>query len=433
MRRRPRSSVPGVSIPSTATLGRAISSRRNRTRDHIHTVSHSQIHPRTRNHSSRLLAVQNQQRPAASSSASSSSPASARFYSALSSLIESAAKESRDTAIMASQSFSVPWDRVKLWVEEQEKAEQQGKSLAKPQLAALSHLVDFLEPEPVITGQDYVSVLMQHIQHGKHPPHTPPTYQDVGFEVPVKGNFHWRWRTTCSLPSVSHKVFPCEGYGIPQGGQPPLFATKKASKQYAAKYALAYRQAHNSSSSNLTSGGASLKSAVSPKPADPPKLTDPHVFKSPKSSDSSLIVDSSVATTSGDTGGASLTPPSPIVEQTAKNEPVAELQSGLITPDDGETKNGETSSIQSRLVDVANRIKFGTPSYKYELYDVGQYAGSVVFQNGFLPPDVGHVKGAISKNAAKEQVAEQALKYLEVELMKRQGFTSDLLKERPTS
>lgn len=157
MRRQPRPPSSGVSFPSPVTLGRrALSSRRNRTRSRTqqHVVNHSQIHTRTRNNNnnnSRLIAAA-QQRPSASSSA--------RFYSALSSLIESTAKESRDNIIMAAQSCPVPWARIKLWIEAQEKAEQQGNPLTKPQLQALSHLVSFVEgPEPDISAQDHVSLL----------------------------------------------------------------------------------------------------------------------------------------------------------------------------------------------------------------------------------------------------------------------------------
>lgn len=155
MRRQPRPPLSGVSFPSPATLGRrALSSRRNRTRNRTqqHVVNHNQIHTRTRNNSNSRLIAAAQQRPSASSSA--------RFYSALSSLIESTAKESRDNIIMAAQSCPVPWARIKLWIEAQEKAEQQGNPLTKPQLQALSHLVSFVEgPEPDISAQDHVSLL----------------------------------------------------------------------------------------------------------------------------------------------------------------------------------------------------------------------------------------------------------------------------------
>ena len=69
---------------------------------------------------------------------------------------------------MAAQKLSVPWDRLKAWIAEQESAEQQGRdTMARPQLAALSHIVDFVEPEPDVSGRDYVSLLMR-----EHPPPT---------------------------------------------------------------------------------------------------------------------------------------------------------------------------------------------------------------------------------------------------------------------
>ncbi|KAK0766760.1 hypothetical protein N5P37_000488 [Trichoderma harzianum] len=431
MRRQPRPPLSGVSFPSPATLGRrALSSRRNRTRNRTqqHVVNHSQIHTRARNNNNSRPIAAAQQRPSASSSA--------RFYSALSSLIESTAKESRDNIIMAAQSCPVPWARIKLWIEAQEKAEQQGNPLTKPQLQALSHLVSFVEgPEPDISAQDHVSLLTQHIQfhHKKDASSHLPTYEDVGLEVPISGNFHWRWRTTCSLPSASHMIFPCEGHGVSQGQQPPLFATKKASKQYAAMHALAYLRAMRpppaaivapapASTSNRVSGGVSLKSATPP------------VSKSPKASDSSL------AMPPGDAGGAPLAPPPPSAEITAQDKPTAtvEPQSASATAD-GEFYTGDLPSLLEQVAEVAKRLTFGVP--KYEIVEdpnkPGSFKGKPVFVNGGrMPDDIGHVTGAMSKNVAKLLIAEQLNEYFTAELKRRDGifrsFTATPV-ENPTS
>ncbi|KAL7789262.1 hypothetical protein V8C43DRAFT_103684 [Trichoderma afarasin] len=422
MRRQPRPPLSGVSFPSPATLGRrALSSRRNRTRTRAqhHVVNHSQIHPRTRNNNNSRLIAAAQQRPSASSSA--------RFYSALSSLIESTAKESRDNIIMAAQSCPVPWARIKLWIEAQEKAEQQGNPLTKPQLQALSHLVSFVEgPEPDVSAQDHVSLLTQHIQfrHKKDFSSHLPTYEDVGLEVPINGNFHWRWRTTCSLPSASHMIFPCEGHGVSQGQQPPLFATKKASKQYAAMHALAYLLAMRpppaaivapapapapAPTSNRVSGGVSLKSATPP------------VSKSPKASDSSL------AMPPGDAGGAPLAPPPPpSAEITAQDKPTATVEpQGASATANGEFYTGDLPSLLEQVAEGAKRLSFGVP--KYEIVEdpnkPGSFKGKPVFVNGGrMPDDIGHVTGAISSKVARLLIAEQLNEYFMAELKRRDGI-----------
>ncbi|KAH0494264.1 hypothetical protein TgHK011_000890 [Trichoderma gracile] len=195
MRRPPRPRISGPSLQSaSATASRirtanisgtsAITSRRSRAR--------------TRSHSSRLLAQKHRR---------SSPSSSSRFYSDLASLIESAAQESSSiigisrapqAKAMSAQGLSVPWDRLKQWIAEQESAEQQGLKppMTKPQLAALSHIVKFVDPEPDVSDQDYVSLLMQYTQAKRYPA---PSFTDQGLDVPVEGNFVIRWRTTCHL------------------------------------------------------------------------------------------------------------------------------------------------------------------------------------------------------------------------------------------
>lgn len=62
----------------------------------------------------------------------------------------------------------VPWGRLKAWIEAQEQAEQSGYNSSPPskaQIAAVSHVVDFMD-EPELTVEtigklDYVSELMR--------------------------------------------------------------------------------------------------------------------------------------------------------------------------------------------------------------------------------------------------------------------------------
>ncbi|KAL6698752.1 hypothetical protein J3F84DRAFT_363880 [Trichoderma pleuroticola] len=437
MRRQPRPPVSGTSFPSPVTLGRrAILSRRNRTRNrtqHHAVVNHSQIHARTRssNNNSRLIAAQ--QRPSASSSA--------LFYSALSSLIESTAKESRDSIIMAAQSCPVPWARLKLWIEAQEKAEQQGHNPNPPtrqQLLALSHLVSFVDgPEPDVSAHDHVSLLTQHIQfhYKKDFSSQLPTYVDVGLEVPINGVLLWRWRTTCSLPSASHMIFPCEGHGVSQGQQPPLFATKKASKQYAAMHALAYLRAMRPPPATIVASAAASTAAPAPAPAPAPasnrvsggvslKSATPPVSKSPKASGSSL------AMPPGDAGGAPLAPPPPPLsaETTAQDKPTVQPTvepQGVPVTADGEFYTGDIPSLLEQVAEGAKRLSFGVP--KYDIVEdpdkPGSFKGKPVFVNGGrMPDDIGHVAGAMSKNVARQRIAEQLNEYFMAELKRRGGI-----------
>ncbi|KAL7822448.1 hypothetical protein V8C26DRAFT_388970 [Trichoderma gracile] len=417
MRRPPRPRISGLSLQSaSATASRirpanisgnsAITSRRSRTR--------------ARSHSARLLAQKH--RP--------SSPSSSRFYSDLASLIESAAKESSSIGInrapkaraMSAQGLSVPWDRLKQWIAEQESAEQQGLKLpmTKPQLAALSHIVKFVDPEPDVSDQDYVSLLMQYTQAKRYPA---PSFTDQGLEVPVEGNFMTRWRTTCHLDvSGQTRSFPCEGHGLTKGEQPPLFGAKKAAKQYAAKHALEYLQSRSSSTIPLPSGGVPLH------PAAPPAAKGQS-----KSGSSSVSIDPpALAVPPGDAGRASLIAPlsSRVDVVTEMAEPVADAQLESVSRDSAEFYSGKLPSLLEQVASEAKRLNFGCPEYK--IYEdpnkKGCYAGYPVFQNGGrMPSDIGHVAGAISRNVAKEQIAGALLDFLRSESDQRQALQRQVM------
>jgi hypothetical protein len=116
-----------------------------------------------------LLAAAAQYRWLSSSSLSSSSSSPSRSYPASALLIQQFENDinpamSNDSNNLSS-SLPVPWGRLKAWIEDQEKAEQQGynpKPMTKSQIAALSNIVDFMdEPEPDVSDRDYVSFLMR--------------------------------------------------------------------------------------------------------------------------------------------------------------------------------------------------------------------------------------------------------------------------------
>ncbi|OTA08767.1 hypothetical protein A9Z42_0004940 [Trichoderma parareesei] len=424
MRRPPRPRISGLSPQSaSATAARiqratisdtsAITSRRSRTR--------------SRGHSSRLLTQKHRL----------SSPSSSRFYSDLASLIESAAKESSSgigisrapkATAMSAQSLPIPWDRLKRWIADQESAQQQGlePSMTKPQLAALSHIVSFVEgPEPNVSDRDYVSLLMQYTQVKRYPG---PTFTDQGLEVPVEGNFVMRWRTTCHLEVAGQtRSFPCEGYGLTEGEQPPLFGAKKASKQYAAKYALEYLQSRSSvtvplpSTSKSTFGGVTIHSAA------------PREAKNQSTSGSSVIYDPPASTVpSGNGGGVPLIPPlSSRVDVVAETEePVAGAHHESVSRDKTEFYGGKLPSLLEQVASEAKRLNFGCPEYKiYEdPKNKALFAGHPVFANGGrMPPDIGHVAGTISRNVAKEQIATALLAYFKIESDRREAMQRDLV------
>ncbi|KAL7821501.1 hypothetical protein V8C44DRAFT_314768 [Trichoderma aethiopicum] len=407
--------VPTANIFGTS----AIASRRSRTR--------------IRSHNSRL--VTQKRRPLLPSSSSASS----RFYSDLASLIESAAKESisssraleAEAKAMSAQSLPIPWDRLKQWIADQEAAEQQGhnpRPMTKPQLAALSHIVKFVEgPEPDVSDQDYVSLLMQYIQAKRLP--VAPTFTDQGLEVPLDGNFVMRWRTTCHLEEGGQtRSFPCEGHGLTAGKQPPLFGAKKASKRYAAKHALAYLQSQRSSAVPLPSTSKSTSGGVPLHPAAPPAAKEQSI------SGSSVSIDPpALAVPPGDAGGASLIAPLPSrVDMVAEMaEPVADAQLDPVMPDNAEFYSGKMPSLLEQVASEGKRLNFGCPKYEIEEDPVnkGCFAGRAVFQNsGRMPSDIGHAVGAISKNAAKELIAGQLLDFFKFESDRRDAIVGTFAK-----
>ncbi|PTB79295.1 hypothetical protein M440DRAFT_2072 [Trichoderma longibrachiatum ATCC 18648] len=326
---------------------------------------------------------------------------------------------------MSAQSLPIPWDRLKQWIADQEAAEQQGhnpRPMTKPQLAALSHIVNFVEgSEPDVSDQDYVSLLMQYIQAKRLP--VAPAFTDQGLEVPLDGNFVMRWRTTCHLQDAGQtRSFPCEGHGLTAGEQPPLFGAKKASKRYAAKHALAYLQSERSPAVPLPSTSKSTSGGVPLHPAAPPAAKEQSM-----SGSSVSIVPPALTVPPGDAGGAPLIAPLPSrVDMVAEMvEPVADAQLDPVMPDNAEFYSGKMPSLLEQVASEAKRLNFGCPKYEIEEDPVnkGCFAGRAVFQNsGRMPSDIGHAAGAISRNAAKELIAGQLLDFFKFESDRRDAI-----------
>ncbi|KAM0462907.1 hypothetical protein ACHAPV_003733 [Trichoderma viride] len=292
----------------------------------------------------------------------------------------------------------VPWGRLKAWVEAQEQAEQNGfhpDPPSKTQIAALSHVVDFLDgPEPtaeIIGKLDYVSELMQ-IAQAKQA--APPTFRDLTpIEVPVNGVFSQRWRTVCYLPLADNKQFPCLGHGLSKGKQLPLWKSKKLSKQYAAKYAYEYWKAHsgNSTSSN---GGAPLAS-------------------NSNGNNNVSVGSNSFANVPAPAGGAPITSPSSSTGDLTNVEDTDFYDSKTLPP----------------LLDQVKRetayVKLDYPKFNIwaDEESLGAFAGKPVFKNNArIPPDMGHVKGVLTRALAKELMAEEVLNFCKTERKRREGI-----------
>lgn len=128
----------------------------------------------------------------------------------------------------------------------------------------------------------------------------------------------------------------------------------------------------------------------------------------------------------GDAGSAPLAPLSSRVDVIAEMaEPVADAQLESVSPDNAEFYSGKLPTLLEQVARDGNRLGFGCPKYDIEEDPnrKGCFAGRVVFQNGGrIPPDVGHVTGAISKNAAKELIAAEVHEYLKTELDQRRAI-----------
>ncbi|RFU79943.1 hypothetical protein TARUN_2287 [Trichoderma arundinaceum] len=409
MPRHPRRSIRAFASPFASTAGgpqpgrlsRAISSRRSRL---------------TRTRNSRLTAAQHRWLLALSRPCPA--PSSPIRHST-EDTEPAMPKESKNSVPMP-----VPWGRLKAWIEAQEKAEQEGHNpqpMTKTQLSAISQIVDFLDgPEPDVSDRDYVSLLMQQVQALRI---APPKYEEKEpVEVPADGVFSLRWRTTCFLPYAGDKEFPCLGHGLYRDRHAPLFKLKKSSKQYAAKHALAYLKRHpppplenpSATISIPSSGGAPLRPLA----------------KSSGPSGSNVSIGSSQSgVPQGTTGGARIkspwSSPSSSTGDVAKADPLAGSKSEPMTPDNEFYDNERLPSILEQVTQEALRLGIGCPQYEIgpDPDEPGAFAGRPVFKNGGrIPADMGHVKGARSKGLAKELMAEAVLKFLRLELKRRQGI-----------
>ncbi|KAL6891445.1 hypothetical protein HDV57DRAFT_298500 [Trichoderma longibrachiatum] len=415
MRRPPRHRVSGLSLQSVSASSASPSAAASRfpTANILGTspITSRRSRTRTRSHSSRL--VTQKRRP----SLPSASSASSRFYSDLASLIESAAKESINSTApkakaMSAQSLPIPWDRLKQWIADQEAAEQQGhnpRPMTKPQLAALSHIVNFVEgSEPDVSDQDYVSLLMQYIQAKRLP--VAPAFTDQGLEVPLDGNFVMRWRTTCHLQDAGQtRSFPCEGHGLTAGEQPPLFGAKKVRRMlqsllYTSGHLWRSRMRRRANQHTLTSPGVEAicrQTRVSIPPIREVAGSPPPLH---------LKVDLRRRS------------PAPSRPSCGKG---TEHERQQLMPDNAEFYSGKMPSLLEQVASEAKRLNFGCPKYEIEEDPVnkGCFAGRAVFQNsGRMPSDIGHAAGAISRNAAKELIAGQLLDFFKFESDRRDAI-----------
>lgn len=82
-------------------------------------------------------------------------------------------------------------------------------------------------------------------------------------------------------------------------------------------------------------------------------------------------------------------------------------------------------SLLEQVAEAAKRLSFGVP--KYDIVEdpnkPGSFNGKPIFVNGGrMPDDIGHVTGAMSKNGARQQIAEKLNEYFMAELKRRDGI-----------
>lgn len=66
----------------------------------------------------------------------------------------------------------MPWNQLRAWIDEQEALERESNHpapLTKIQLTSLSNLVSFIDDEPELSGEDYVSRLVRMLNHPPSP------------------------------------------------------------------------------------------------------------------------------------------------------------------------------------------------------------------------------------------------------------------------
>ncbi|EHK47933.1 hypothetical protein TRIATDRAFT_255508 [Trichoderma atroviride IMI 206040] len=294
----------------------------------------------------------------------------------------------------------VPWGRLKAWIEAQEQAEESGFNSdppSKAQVAALSHVVDFLDgPEPtaeMIGKLDYVSELMQLAQNKQV---APPKFEELTpIDVPVDGVFSKRFRTVCYLPAANNKQFPCLGHGLYDGGQAPLWKSKKLSKQYAAKCAYKYWKAHSGASTS-SNGGVRLAS-------------------NSNGNNNARVRSNSSAKARAPSGSAPGTSPS-------------SSTGDLTTVEDTDFYDSETlPSLLDQVKRETAYLKLGYPNFEIwaDEESPGAFAGKPVFRNNStIPADMGHVKGALTRALAKELMAEAVLKFCQTYRKRKEGLVN---------
>ncbi|KAL7923867.1 hypothetical protein ACQKWADRAFT_288090 [Trichoderma austrokoningii] len=321
----------------------------------------------------------------------------------------------------------VPWGRLKAWITAQEQAEQNGYNPNPPtktQIAALSHIVDFLdEPEPtaeIIGKKDHVSELMLFTSSKSL---APPKFEDLApIEIPINGVLSQRWRTVCILPFANNKEFPCLGYGLDDERKPLLWKSKKLSKQYAAKYAFLYVKDYlraSSTTSNRASATASNDSAPKATAAPPPLASHSTPSNGNGNNNASLGSNTS-ANAQTPLGGA------PESASASSMLPSPSSSTGDLTTSVEDTDFYDRPNLPSLLDQVKNEtayLKLGSPHFEIwpDPETPRAFAGKPVFKNsGRVPQDMGHIKGALTKGLAKELIAEEILKYCKAERKRKE-------------
>ncbi|RDA84516.1 hypothetical protein CP532_1498 [Ophiocordyceps camponoti-leonardi (nom. inval.)] len=299
-----------------------------------------------------------------------------------------------------SPTIRVPWNRLRAWIDEQE---EQGQSLTKTQLEALSRIIPFCEKEPDVSGGNFVSLLTELVQARRLPT---PTFVDEAITVPVDGHLMQRFRCVCSV--AEYGSFP----DLEEGGrEAPVFQNKKDAKQFAAKHAFDYLKQHTESQKTPQA------KRTSPRRLSPAAPSTPHPSQRRKQHHQKQADDDHPpASASSSTPSAS------------RKDALASASSTAEKIEEDDDDDGE--AMIRRASDLAARMGFGTLSFAIEPDPELEnfFHGRPVFSQsgGCVPADVAVVTGVLGKKQARVQVAANVFIWLEAKAKEKRTTFANL-------
>lgn len=298
----------------------------------------------------------------------------------------------------AQPTYTVPWARLRAWIDEKQSWEaQHGRPapLTDQELTAISQLVPFIDQEPSFGDKDYISEVQRYIQAKRL---NPLTWSEDEVKTIVDGHFQTRWRYFCTLDGFGGE-FPRQGYGITAEGEAPAFQSKKKAKQFASQQLLAFL------------AGGTTPAASSPITTNRGTATE---TDGPSTPSKRQRLSSSLSQT-----GTHNTPRSP-----DRLLPKADLAAAVTTSRDRERDKDRVPTVFDCVRRLAEDMGLENPTYDVqpdpELPNL--WTGGAVFKPGSRIPDgLGAVRQVLGKQEARAQAAHEVLAWLQGEKARREA------------